>query len=179
MGAPFADTNSIDAGQLTRIDGAAGPLRTYDGARARASLSRAVVVSRSVGPIIVGAAPGWKGAACSLYFFDGASGRRRDLVLGTASDGLGTTLVSVVDAEGRGDVLAGAPGRFGGAGALDRYSLAGRRTSTTRLVGSGLGRWLSAPGDLDGDGSRNIVAAVDLGGGRFVSIDITALSTDR
>jgi hypothetical protein len=180
VGAPFAETASLDAGQLTRIDGALGAQLTYDGARASGGLSRAVVVAGASGtPVVVGAAPGSKGATGALYFFDGRTGRRRSLVVGAAGDGLGTSLVAVADAAGVGAVLAGAPGRRAGAGALDRYTADARRTSTTLFPGTALGTWVAAPGDLDGDGARDVIAGVQRSDGALVVVEILALSTTR
>ncbi len=177
VSAPLADTTAIDAGRIDLLDEARGTRMSFAGSIAGGHLGRAVVIERPAGLVVVGGAPDAENGAGALYFFDMSSGRTRAVARGVAGDRLGASLALVVDALGGGAVVAGAPGRRGGEGAIDRFAAGGARVSTTSIPGvRSFGARMSAPGDVDGDGARDVLVGMSFSDGRSGTLAISALA---
>ena len=187
VSAPAASTTAIAAGRIDVIEEGRGVVASLHGSLAGGHVGRVIVLPRaraesgqttSSGPIVVAAAPDANDGAGALYFFDSASGRARTIVRGAPGDHLGASLALIADAAGAGEIAAGAPGRRQGEGAIDRFGRDGRRLSVTSLPEArALGARMSAPGDVDGDGLRDIIVSLGLPDGGSGSLLVTQLGS--
>lgn len=179
VGAPFFDGPAgVDAGKLELISVATGAIiRTFHGQAAGDRLGIALDARPDldldldgIGDVVI-AAPGHDGPAGAdagrVYVQSGVDGASLFTLDGeTAEDAFGSSvaLIADVDADGRAEVVVGAP-EFDGAGGID----AGRVTVHAGLAGAVLitvdgddedercGATVSAAGDVDDDGTADVL----------------------